>query len=74
MNRYTYAQNQVCVCTDENATCAARNPLKTLDTVLIPRVCFISTTTLYSVRSRTGPDQVLCLRQMLQIVTINVHV
>jgi hypothetical protein len=44
-----------CVCTDENATCTARNLLKTMDTKSFPRVCSISTTTLNSVSSRTCP-------------------
>jgi hypothetical protein len=44
-----------CVCTDENATCDARNLLKTMDTEGSYRACVISTTTLSFVSSRTHP-------------------
>jgi hypothetical protein len=44
-----------CVCTDENATCAARNLLKIQHTRGFTYDCVISTTTLISVSSRTHP-------------------
>ena len=44
-----------CVCTDEIVSCVARKLLKIRDTESFPRVCYISTTTLDSVSSRTHP-------------------
>ena len=44
-----------CVCTDESAVYASRNLLKIKRTEAFPRVCYIGTTTLDSVSSRTHP-------------------
>jgi hypothetical protein len=55
-----------CVCTDENAPCAARNLLKTLDTKGFTYDSVINTTTLNSVSSRTHSHTLskrLCLQQ-----------